>query len=181
MQTPNITVKNVKTFQGHDGIGVNADVYVNGVFIGYAHDGAYGGELEFQRHFDDKSRDKVIGLIDLVEAYAKSLPEVDLNADRSFSDKPLMVQPTFESLIDDAINADIAKKEEAKREKKKGRGIMYGVPNAPVYNIITWKKKNLADVPIAVLQATVDNVKKRLTSGQVFLNADTLTSLGVKL
>jgi len=47
--------------------------------------------------------------------HAKSLKPVDLNADRFIvGNKPLMVQPTAESLMDDVINAEIQKKEDAK-------------------------------------------------------------------
>jgi hypothetical protein len=41
-----LTVKNIKTFRGHDGQGYNCDVYADGVKAAYVTELAYGGELQ---------------------------------------------------------------------------------------------------------------------------------------
>jgi len=44
-----ITLKNVKTFEGHDTMmGFNADVYVDGVLALHAFDSAHGGCYEYR-------------------------------------------------------------------------------------------------------------------------------------
>lgn len=51
MIKPVITLKKVKTFIGHDGIGLSADVYVDGIKTFYIFDGATGGSqiIQFQK------------------------------------------------------------------------------------------------------------------------------------
>ena len=51
-------VKNLETFRGHDGVGVNADIYHGKNRIAFIHDDAYGGELEITYlNFDNKKNE----------------------------------------------------------------------------------------------------------------------------
>lgn len=191
MKAPIITVKKVSTFQGHDGIGVNADVYIDGVEVGHFYDEARGGEPEFSRtvHMDDKKKDALVkSLLKGLDAYAKSLKPVDLNADRSFGNKPLMVQPTAESLMDDVINAEIQKKEDAKfakrLEKQSITSILYGTKDR--YQGWSWKNTTLAQLVQtpsgkSALQTRVNIIKLELKkkNGETILNSEYLKSLGV--
>ena len=191
MKTPIITVKKVSTFQGHDGIGVNADVYIDGIHVGHFYDEARGGEPEFSRaiHMGDKKKDDLVrSLLKELDAYAKSLKPVDLNADRSFGNKPLMVQPTAESLMDDVINAEIGKKEDAKftkkLEKQSLKGIVYGSKDR--YRVWSWKNLTLAQLlqhpqGKSVLQTRVNIIKLELKKGESILNADYIKSLGITI
>ena len=42
----NLTVKNVKLFRGHDGVGLSCDLYINNKKLAYCFDDARGGEME---------------------------------------------------------------------------------------------------------------------------------------
>ena len=51
-------IKNLETFRGHDGTGINADIYHGKNRIAFVHDGAYGGGLEITYlNFDNKKND----------------------------------------------------------------------------------------------------------------------------
>lgn len=184
--TPNITVKKVSTFQGHDGIGMNADVYVNGTYVGHAFDAANGGEIEFHRDVDlhNEAKDKKIKeLIQSVHDYAASLPKI----------KPegynFEFQPDFNYLIDEAVNKVLAEKEEKKLQDKFKKGFAWGVPNANRYKFLPLGKgltfeKLLAEKNIAgkhIVQTRINVLKLQMQKGEVFLNAEYLKSLGFEL
>lgn len=181
--TPNITVKKVSTFQGHEGIGMNADVYVNGTYIGHAHDAAYGGEIDFQRDVEpnNAAKDKKIkDLIKSVHDYAASLPKIKPEG-YSFE-----FQPDFNYLIDEAVNKVIAEKEEKKKQKKFKKGFAWGVPNANRYTYLPLGKgltfeKLIAEKHITgkrILQTRINVLKMQMKKDEVFLNASYLQSLG---
>jgi hypothetical protein len=51
-------IKNLETFRGHDGTGVNADIYHGKNRIAFVHDSAYGGGLEITYlNFDNKKNE----------------------------------------------------------------------------------------------------------------------------
>jgi hypothetical protein len=190
MDAPKITVKKVQSFRGRKGIGASADVYLDGVHVGYFLDEANGGEFDFTRvvHMDDKKKDALVkSLIKQLEDYAASLHPVDINADKKFGNKPLMIQPTAVSMMDDVINAELQKKEDAKfakrMEKQSMKGILYGTKNK--YSVWAWK------IPLtqliqtqagrAVLQTRVNRVQLELKKGESILNAEYLKSLGITI
>jgi hypothetical protein len=185
MKTPIITVKKLQTFRGHDGVGVNADIYVDGVLIGYFHDGAYGGEPEFDSIRDDI---RAIAKIKDIETYVKTLPMKDIDPEKIFG-KPMLIKQDIYTLMDDAVNDAIGKKADQKNDKVKMKAIMYGIPSASNYHYISWKGRTLADIValpngINLLQTQVDRIKKVILEngkGEIFLNADYLKSLGCKL
>lgn len=189
MKTPVITVKKVSSFNGHDGIGVNADIYIDGVYVGHFFDSAHGGEPEFNTAYDGGDatvRDKANAKLKELEEYAASLPEVDLNADKSFGNEPLMHKKSDIDLMDDAINKVLTERDDKKKEKEMLKGILYGNPKVGNYRIVSWKGLDLAQVAarpegLLTIQTQVNRIKKEMKSWEVFLNADILTKLGVKL
>ena len=51
-------IKNLETFRGHDGTGINADIYHGKNRIAFVHDSAYGGGLEITYlNFDNKKNE----------------------------------------------------------------------------------------------------------------------------
>jgi hypothetical protein len=190
MKTPVITVKKVSTFQGHDGIGVNADVYIDGIYVGHFYDDAHGGGPEFTRaiYMDDKAKDNLVkSLLFDLDAYAKSLPSKDLNADKSMGQEPMMIQQDDISLMDDIINAELGKKEKAKFarqfEKHSLTGILYGT--ADHYGRVVFKTPlaQLVQNPSgkAALQTRVNITKLELKKGETILNKEYLKSLGITI
>lgn len=184
MKAPIITAKNVKTHQGHEGIGVNADIYIDGVLAGHFYDSADGGEFDFDPNWVNGKRDpKAEAKIKELEAYAESLPERDLNADRDMGTKPLMHKDHYTDLMDNVINEVIKKREDAKIAKMRMKYVMYGVPGSPTYRYISWKGKTLADLSATergrqVLQAEIIKLQKEFTGKTEILNAKELRSLG---
>ncbi len=194
MKAPVITVKKLSTFQGHDGIGVNADIFIDGVYVGHFYDEARGGEPEFDYAYsqaDPSVRARAQAKFADLEAYAKEQPEIDLNADRKFDDKPMMHKATAIDLIDYAINDAIEVREKRKADSRlnrnKMRSIMWGNPkDTSHYHYVQWKGHTLAEIAlrpngVATLQSQVDRIKRDMPAGEEFLNADILTKLGVKL
>lgn len=57
---PKYTIKNLKTFIGHEGHGYNADLYRDGKKVAFLIDAADGGELTI--HWADMSKPRVEGL-----------------------------------------------------------------------------------------------------------------------
>ena len=184
--TPNITAKKVSTFQGHDGIGMNADIYVNGTYVGHAFDAAHGGEIEFNREVDlhDAAKDKKIKeLIQSVHDYAAGLPKI----------KPegynFEFQPDFNYLIDEAVNKVLAEKEKKKLDTKLKKGFAWGKPNGTKYTYLPLAKGHTFETLLAeknvpakhLIQIRLNVLKKQLKEGEVFLNAEYLKSLGFEL
>lgn len=184
MKEPKITVKKVSSFQGHDGVGVNADVYIDGVYAGHFYDDARGGEPDFDlaySHTDPTVREKAKAKVDALIAFAKEQPQRDINADKRFGDTPMMHQASYIDLMDYAINDALQAKEDKKMDKMKASCLMWGKPNGLSYTRIKFSVPLLSALPLPVLQAQVDKVKKELKEGEVFLNAEHLQSLGVRL
>lgn len=49
-----VQLKNITTFEGTDGYGFNCSLYVDGKRTAVLHDGAYGGEIEIIKFFDEE-------------------------------------------------------------------------------------------------------------------------------
>ncbi len=94
-----LTLKKVKMFQGHDGVGLNADVYVDGVKTFFIFDGATGGESE-HRVFDQKKYREL-------EEYAASLPEYPLTIGDEVMERdgaPVMCKVDIDQLINEELD-----------------------------------------------------------------------------
>jgi hypothetical protein len=170
-----IELKNVKTFTGHEGIGLNADVYVDGVKTFFMLDDASGGETDHQIINRDQ--------YEKLKAYADAQPEYQLEFDGQKMEKegkPWMCKVT----IDDLFNKAYEKLEQVKLLKKLEKQtltkLIWG--NADYkgsYTEINFKQP-LTQVAPATLQKYVDDVKAKLKPGQIFWNKN-LESLSIKL
>src|SRR3990172_8372470 len=76
MSTNDVTLKNISTFQGHDGIGLNADIYIRGRKVAHVFDGAYGGCFEYTiLGNNDQERDENKNLFKELEDFISTLPK----------------------------------------------------------------------------------------------------------
>lgn len=170
----NITLKKVKIFEGMEGTGLNAEVFVDGVNVCFAIDEGCGGEMIFRVH--DKAKMKEL------EDYAKSLPKEPLmNGDKPYErdGKVVMLQQTVEDLVNKAFN-DIEKdKLKKKFEKKMNTCILVGVPGDSKYGEYNFKKP-LSSFPKGELQAAILRIKTQLKKGEVILNTN-IAALGLQL
>lgn len=113
-----LSVKNVKTFRGHDGEGFNATLYMNGKRVAYVVDLADGGECQY-RCMDRKVRDEI-------EAWVKTLPPRKSEVvDGKF---PMDLDCVVADLVDRALMQKKCKRHVVWMVKnKKGQGEGYSV------------------------------------------------------
>ena len=78
MRKPNVQLKKLSFFEGHDGYGMNADIWIDGVKCMHVYDGAFGGCYEYTENRDGSNPDKdekVKQYIADLNAYIDTLPE----------------------------------------------------------------------------------------------------------
>ena len=166
-QTPKLELKNIKTFRGGEGYGLNADLVVNGKKICFVRDAGNGGCFDFDIYGKtDKDIKGNRAVLSMVTAYAESLPKRPFGGGIAGE-----FQPDLDTLIDDLF----AEKENAKADKKLTKKmethIILGVPNANSYRSV---KLNLplSQYPLNALQNFVNQLKPRMNRGEVFLNTN---------
>lgn len=186
MLEPLIEFKAVKTFQGMEGEGMNADVYVNGVKCFAMCNGGDGGCTDINKlSYRDKPNIAVETNVQLVEAWIATIPDdvTPLTNDK-FGRKELRIKADLESYLDDKyfdyLTAKDLKKFEAKKKKLMETSFIVGVPNANVYNSFSIKKP-LSTMPKPWLQLQYDNLKKKHCVGNVQILNTNLEQLGVNL
>ncbi len=169
MKAPKVQLKNVETFEGHDGIGLNADVWIDGVKCMHVHDGAYGGQMEYHNFtYNNPKAEQVKSLIKKFEDYIKTLPPTTFIAGGKTHSLPMDMDLFITEL-----------QERMEMEKKMKRGILVGVPNASQYSIYKFKMP-LAKIPQGQLRASVLRIQNQLEKGEVILNTN-LEALGVSI
>ena len=180
-----ISLRNVKTFEGHDTkTGLNADIVYKGYMIAHIHDDARGGCFDYHvlgelkktedgyEDSPDRARNKKL-FAELEEKLA-ALPEYEPEG------WGFKIQPDLDHLVDKAFNewedAQIIKKNQKK-------GILTRVPNG----ISTWgwkttiptmMKKYGKHIIIADLNKQVKAFKEE---GKEILNIEYLKSIGVEI
>jgi len=100
------TVTKVKTFRGHDGLGWNCTLMMDGKPIAEVHDGAYGGEPEFT--WLDRAHEKAL------RDHCKTLPP---HKDKQYPNLPAL-DITYDMFVADLVNEQLMAKEDAKIAKK---------------------------------------------------------------
>jgi len=156
-----IELKNIKTFEGHDGIGLNADIFVDGVKTAHVHDGAYGGCYEYHTHNKEKMTQ--------LEDWVKQQPEKNFGTFKSKYDLDILVDELF------------TKKEKEKEEKKLKQiyihSFVWGNPNALSYKTMGFKSKHPL-VPLTLtgqkqaVQNLYNKVKAELKKGETIWNTN---------
>jgi hypothetical protein len=177
-----VTIKRLKTIEGHEGLAFTCEVYCDGKKIGLAHDDGNGGEVDFQLHpYTDANRK----LVEQLEAELATRPKVDINIDKLFDGKPMMVQPDLQWAINSAVDTELRKKDAEKMERKKKQGILYG-KNLSYCNLAYWNNMTLESMRLMprgtdTVQAKINYIKDHLNAGETILNAEYLKSLGWKV
>ena len=176
MEKPNVQLKNVRTFAGHDGTGLNADIWINGINCMHVFDGAYGGEFEYTENtYNNPKAEQVKANIQLLDDYIAQLPPQDTPYGK--------IKYNRDCYIDDVL----AEMEKAKTQKKMQKlmltAIIWGVPNGDRYTYLDYKipLTGLSKTAPRMLQERIDKIKAQYcTDGVVILNTN-LTELGVKV
>lgn len=178
MRKPNVQLKKLSFFEGHDGYGMNADIWIDGVKCMHVHDAAFGGCYDYYDYRDDKNSEKdakIKQLIQELNDYIKSLPE----REAELSGNKFKFKPDLDTFINDLAVAEQEKKEQKRFEKIMQQAILIGVPNASRFMQFKFKMP-LNKIPTPLLQGHVNQIKKEhCTEGKVILNTN-LEALGIK-
>jgi hypothetical protein len=170
---PKIELKNVKTFRGMEGYGLNATLYVDGIKTAFVIDDANGGPVDYE--IFNKAK------FDEIKAYAASLPAEPIVFDGvpalDEKNQPMTIQPDVDTLVDKAFNLIQRAKEQKKIEKKMETCVMWGIPGADAYHEVKWSAP-LSKIPVARLQQSINKYMAQFQPGEQFLNTN-LKKLGL--
>jgi len=177
MKKPKVVLKNLKYHEGHDGYGMNADVWIDNVNCMHVYDSAHGGGYEYTHNtYKNPNAEKVKSLIKNLEDYIKTLPEKEYD----FGGKKVMVKPDLDGFICD-IEAEMEKEKTKKKMiKHMANAILFGVPNADMYHIIKFKVP-LSKIPQGILQAKVLEIQSKECKGNVQILNTNLKELGIRV
>ena len=98
-----LEIKNLKTWQGVEGIGFQASLYADGKRVAVATDDAWGAEYRYDVLNQDKFAE--------VQEYVKTLPAKEWHG--------ITIEPSLDGIMDDLINEYEKNKEFKKLCKKK--------------------------------------------------------------
>lgn len=186
-----ITLKNLKTFEGHDGmLGINADICLNGFPFAHAYDDAWGGEMDIKplggldkvgdSYKPSPLLERTRKMLKDVETEIAKYPEheVEMGGGRKF-----MTKETLDGLVNALVDEHFEKKEVKKSEKK---GII--IRTITGYSIISWKAgtiDNMLKNYPTQKQQVVDMIQKAYdeckSKGENVVNTEYLKSVGVKI
>jgi hypothetical protein len=180
MENLNIEAKNVKTFEGHDGTGYNASIYINGTRVAKAKDLADGAPLDI-RPLGDKSKK----IIKEAREYISTLPEREckLPPKPNGEVETFTLDESLELLIEDAVN-DYLIQQDIKRLQKKGFVFRdHSQPEGRQISHVSYKRtlQYLVDKGYKErLQEDLDKYVSELTEDEEIVNSN-LEELGLKL
>lgn len=174
MKKPKVVLKNIVTFRGIEGIGVNADVYINDVKCMFMIDAADGSPYDYDIY--DMVSTKVQKNIKLLEEYIKTLPphEYKLNG------KQVLIEMDMDMFLNEIIIKQEQEKERRKIERMYKNYIIFGIEGADKYKRMKLPKP-VAECPPVYLQSIVRTIKtKHCTNGETIWNTN-LKALGVSI
>lgn len=177
----NLSVKNIKTFRGHDGMtGVNADIYKDNKKFAHFYDDARGGEPEISYvGKNDIEIQKNRNILRDLETQCKNLPSVKFR----FDDTGATYDNTFyfDHIVNALINKSLEEKEFAKIAKK---GIVYADPKDNETYTWGWSydiPKLFKVYPTKALGTVQKRVNELKSKGCVIKNTELLSQYGVQV
>jgi len=169
---PVITLKKVKLFRGHDGTGLDCDLYVDGKKVAHVFDDARGGEVEYQAYCPNVQENWKI--LEELEAYAKTLPKIESE----------FFPEGMEQDLDGLINNILMDMEKEKTMKKIAKLFVNNIvimgKNDESYRTMAYGKpgRPLHMLPKEKLQADINKIKAELKEGERIANTN-LQALGI--
>jgi len=180
MEKPNVVLKKVKTFQGHEGYGLNAEVWIDGVYCTFVIDDGSGDCLDLQHNFrlgSDNHNAMIKERIKLLEDYIATLPDITTTLG---GEKPFTYKQDLESYINQLVYDMENEKSKKKMVKLFETAIVIGVPNSNKYNSYR-QTVPLSTFKTSVLQHFIDNVVKTKCVGDVQILNTNLKELGITI
>lgn len=137
MNKPNVQLKKTKTFRGMEGYGLNAEVWINGIYCMYLIDNGDGGCFNYEHQlYNNPNADQVKANVKLLEDYIKTLPEKDYGTFKAKID--------MDTYLNDIWVAQEEEKLKKKRERRMSKlfqtAIVIGKPNAKEYRFMNFKQ-----------------------------------------
>jgi len=174
-KTIRVELKKIQTFEGHDGLGFNADIWINGTKCMHVKDLAFGGCYEYHNYtYKAKNAKKIESLIEELNKFISELPQEEVN----FGNGKKLIDVDLDYFINDLLVEKLKEKDEKKKVKLMEKAILIGVKDADSYSYFNFKKP-LVTVPKIQLQQTVNNIKKEhCKGGKIILNTN-LEKLGI--
>lgn len=176
-EKPVITLKKVKMFKGHDGVGLDCDLYVNGKKVAHVFDDARGGEVEYDAYGDSHEERKAnANILHELEEYAKTLPKVESEF------FPEGLDQNLDGLINNIL-MDMEKEKTMKKiQKLFVTHIIIMGKNDESYRMLSYGKPaiRLAAMPKEKLQADINQIKAELKEGERIANTN-LQALGITM
>lgn len=170
MNKPKVELKNVKTFRGMEGFGLNADIYINGVKCLLVIDEGCGGEFLYYENIEHKNPELVKANIELLDNYIATLPAKTYGS--------MTIEIDRDIFIDNILAEQENEKNRKKMVKLMETAILIGVPNTDRYSYFR-QKLPLAKFPKSTLQSFINSIKdKHCKDGVVILNTN-LQKLGI--
>jgi len=162
-------------FRGHDGIGLDCDLYVDGAKVAHVFDSANGGEIEYEpygKNMEEMKANRAV--IATLEKYAKSLP------DRPSIFEGEMSSQSLDTLINDILMEMEKEKEVKKLEKKFATHIISYNKETGASRMITYGKPAVAlsRIPLDKLQQSYNKLKAEQPAGNEIINTN-LRALGI--
>lgn len=170
---------------GHEGAGVNADVFINGVKCYHVLDDGNGGCLDFTLlAYGSKNPERIKALAKELNEYIATIPAKTMDfghGEIKDDDGNVRLFPvTLEDYVNDLLYDYERQLSKKKMEKHMVNAILYGVPNGASYMMIKFVKP-LSEIPIPYLQNKVNCIKRdECKDGVVILNTN-LEALSIKL
>lgn len=147
MKEPKVEVKLVKFHQGHEGDGVNADVWINGVKCYHVLDDGNGGCLDIDMLGYGAEKQIIADIkanVQLLNDYIDSLPTKPLDFGNGVikdeQGNVRMDKTTLEDYINEVLYAYQRDKTKKKMEKQMINAILFGVPNGYSYTMIKYNR-----------------------------------------
>lgn len=159
----NIQLKNIKIFNGmsQETTSFTATLYVNNVKIAYVSNGGTGGSTNVIA-INYELRNEV----EAANAYCKKLPPVKTPYGS--------MNMNLELFIDNLIEEEMCRKEDAKTKKLYLNSVVYGNPKTKIYargfknrTIVELKQTEQGRI---ALNNLINDIKSKLNSDQVILN-----------
>ena len=155
-------IKNVKTFEGEDGMGLVCDLFINGTKCCHCIDSAHGGEMNIH---NVSNSDKVKDLVKQMYDYCNNKPKIKV--------RDIEFPYTVESLINDLYNDKQIEKAKKQMLKKQENAIIVGKKDDYFDYFVFNSRKPIKEIPTRILQNLIDEqVKPKLEKGQIILNTN---------
>ena len=167
-----IQVKNVKQDFGHDLAGLYADLYLKGKKVGYHNNDGRGGETDY--YFEEGKKAELVAALEGFDFRTLALNHLNDNPYKN----DWVIQDVDDNFMFDMLVEGLVHLKQFKRLE--GKNILVGNPKESEYRKVSWRGRKLNEIPLEVLQATVDGLKNQMDEYDKFLNTN-LEKLGVIL